>query len=228
MFKRILILIILILFIVALLPLVLNFHEATDLTGVAHEYVKNGPDDLGAPNLVTSIVVTYRGLDTLGEVTVLFLATAGVGFLLRRKKEKKKKKRTSSEILQTGTAFLFPIIVLFGVYIFIHGHLTPGGGFQGGVVIATAFLLLILSDVNYQFNHTLLGLIESLSGFIFVLLALLGLLLLGHGNFINTRYLPLGKFGDLFSAGAIPLIYSFIGLKVGSELISILDSMKKD
>ncbi len=227
MFRRILILIVLALFITAFLPLVLNFHEATGLKGVAYKYVKDGKADLGAPNLVTSIVVTYRGLDTLGEVTVLFLATAGVGFLLRRNKgDKNKKKRESSEILQTGTAFLFPIIILFGVYIFVHGHLTPGGGFQGGVVIATAFLLLILAHPQHHFNHTLLGLTESFSGFFYVFLALLGLFL--AAGFVDTTYLPLGKFGTLFSAGAIPLIYSFVGLKVGSELISILDSMKKD
>jgi len=227
MFRRILILIVLAIFVVAFIPLILNFNEATDLQGVAYKYVKDGPTDLGAPNLVTSIVVTYRGLDTLGEVTVLFLATAGVGFLLRRNKgSKDKKKRKSSEILQVGTAFLFPIIVLFGVYIFVHGHLTPGGGFQGGVVIATAFLLVLLANPQHHFNHTLLGITESFSGFFYVFLALLGLFL--AAGFVDTTYLPLGKFGHLFSAGAIPLIYSFVGLKVGSELISILDSMKKD
>lgn len=229
MFSRILILIVLATFVVAFIPLIINFHEATGFNkdSVAYKYVKDGRKDLGAPNLVTSIVVTYRGLDTLGEVTVLFLATAGVGFLLRKKKdEKNKKKRKSSEILQTGTAFLFPIIVLFGVYIFIHGHLTPGGGFQGGVVIATGFLLVLLADPQHHLNHSLLGLTESLSGFFYVFLALLGLIL--AAGFVDTTYLPLGKFGKLFSAGAIPLIYSFVGLKVGSELISILDSMKKD
>jgi multicomponent Na+:H+ antiporter subunit B len=208
-----------------------NITENKELFGVARSYAERGAGELGTQNIVTSIVVTYRGFDTLGEVSVLFIAATGVAVLLRRKEEEapgKRSKRQSSEILQTGTKLLTPIIIMFGVYIFINGHLSPGGGFQGGAVIASAVLLLFLSDINYEINHNLFNIIESFSGAFYVLIGLLGLILLGANNFLDNRILPLGEFGAILSAGAIPVIYSLIGLKVGTELASIIDNMKRD
>jgi len=208
----------------------------TKLGKVAHKYVQDGPDELGAANLVTSVVVTYRGLDTLGEVTVLFIATAGVGFLLGRRKEDEEEnleaddtsaKRKASEFVQTGSKFLMPFLFLFGVYIFIHGHLTPGGGFQGGVVIASAVLFAMLANVSYKFNETILEYVESLSGFTYVMIGVFGVILMGATHFLDNRILPIGNLGALFSAGAIPIIYSLVGLKVGSELVGILKNMSQ-
>ena len=210
-----------------LLPFVLYTPTGDALPSLASEYIEKAPGDLGAANLVTGIIVTYRGLDTLGEVAVLFAATAAVGLLLKRSGEGEIEGIShwrASEILESGGGFLFPLIILYGVYIFLHGHLTPGGGFQGGVVIATGFLLLLLSDGVGNFNHTVMSLVESLSGFIYVLTALAGLVL--AAGFLDPRFLPRGEFGRLFSAGAIPVIYSLIGLKVGAELVGILDAMR--
>ena len=97
------------------------------------------------------------------------------------------------------------------------------GGFQGGVVIASGILLLMLSNVSLKLNHLVLHFVESLSGAGYVVLGILGLVL--AGGFLDNRFLPLGQFGDLFSAGAIPIIYSLVGLKVGSELTGILENM---
>jgi multicomponent Na+:H+ antiporter subunit B len=209
--------------------MLLNYTGAVDLSGVAKDYVKRGPDELGAMNLVTAIVVTYRGFDTLGEVTVLFLAATGIAVFFRKsgeisKRVKSREKRDASEILLTGVQFLSPVILMFGVYIFINGHLSPGGGFQGGAVITTMVLLLFLSDSSYKINHKIFGIIESFSGASYVLIGLLGIFL--AGGFLDNRILPLGEFGKILSAGAIPVIYSLIGLKVGTELASILDNMK--
>jgi multicomponent Na+:H+ antiporter subunit B len=204
-------------------PLV-NTPPTTELSPLAKHYVTNGPAELGAANIVTSVVVTYRGLDTLGEVTVLFIATAAIGFLMRRRVASEGPRREASELLQNGASFLLPIIILFGVYIFVHGHLTPGGGFQGGVVIASGILLLMLT--NRRWNHGVFHVIESLSGLFYVLIGLLGLVL--AGGFLDNRILPLGNFGTLLSAGAIPLIYSLVGLKVGAELVGILHSLRED
>ena len=224
MVKRFFILLALLFFLYMLLPLI-GVESPTELLPIARKYVEDGPGELGAQNLVTSVVVTYRGLDTLGEVTVLFIATAGVGFFLRRDKGKStnKKKRDASEILISGSDVLLPLIFLFGAYIFIHGHLTPGGGFQGGVVIASGIVLLMLSNVSLKLNHLVLHFVESLSGASYVALGLFGLIL--AGGFLDNRFLPLGQFGNLFSAGAIPIIYSLVGLKVGSELTGILENM---
>lgn len=227
--KRIVVLLVLAAFIGVIAPLLLvaPFQE---LTPLAQKYVIDGPGELGSANLVTSVIVTYRGLDTLGEVTVLFLATAGVGFLLkRRSKNQENEEREymkSSEILWTASNFLVPVFFLLGVYIFSHGHLTPGGGFQGGVIIASAVVLIMLSHASYELNETILGFAESLSGFTVVVLGVLGILL--AGGFLDNRFLPLGRFGALFSAGAIPLIYSLVGIKVGAELTGILERLSEE
>jgi multicomponent Na+:H+ antiporter subunit B len=247
-----------VLFLLMVLPLLRQIAPFDALGPVAESYAEEGPESLGAANLVTSVIVTYRGLDTLGEVTVLFIATAGVGFLLRRDEEYETSPETAaagerggesalsrpeaaatnepdnghalplrecSEILCTGSRFLVPLLLLFGTYIFTHGHLTPGGGFQGGVVIASGMLLLMLSRASFSLNHGVVRLLETLSGFGYVLIGVLGLVL--AAGFLDNRILPLGEYGRLLSAGAIPLIYSLIGLKVGTELSNILDTMKR-
>jgi multicomponent Na+:H+ antiporter subunit B len=206
-----------------LLPFV-TMPVSEELTETAAYYLEKGPEELGAANLVTSIIVTYRGLDTLGEVAVLFFATTGVGLLLGKMGAREDKIHPASEILSTGASLLYPILLLFGAYIFIHGHLTPGGGFQGGVGIATGFLLLLLSQRVKKVNHTVMNLLESLSGAAYVGIGAAGLFL--AGGFLDNRILPLGEFGRLFSAGAIPLIYVLVGLKVGTELSAILENMK--
>ncbi|MCF7912452.1 MAG: Na(+)/H(+) antiporter subunit B [Candidatus Cloacimonetes bacterium] len=226
MIKRFFSLFFVILLALVLLPLVTDIKPLDKLGATAEKYANDGAKELGAANLVTSVVVTYRGLDTLGEVTVLFITTAGIGFLLRKRKNTTNKKRRASEILKSGTSFLLPLIILFGVYIFTHGHLTPGGGFQGGVVIASAIVLLLLADTSMQPNHNILNWLESLSGAFYIILGILGIVL--AGGFLDNRFLPLGEFGRIFSAGAIPVIYSLIGLKVGAELVGILSKLGRE
>ncbi len=228
-----------VLFVLMILPLVRQVAPFETLSPVAETYAAEGPEALGAANLVTSVIVTYRGLDTLGEVTVLFIATAGIGFLLRREEEGERNPadaqeypeetareapRECSEILCTGSRFLVPLLLLFGAYVFLHGHLTPGGGFQGGVVLASAMLLLMLSRSSFSLNHSVVRILETVSGFGYVMIGVLGLVL--AAGFLDNRLLPLGEFGSLLSAGAIPVIYSLIGLKVGTELSNILDTLK--
>jgi multicomponent Na+:H+ antiporter subunit B len=161
----------------------------------------------------------------------LFLSAAAVGLLLGlsaktagTEGQPKESKTEASELVQTTVEYLLPIIFLFGAYIFINGHLTPGGGFQGGAVIASGIMLLFLGLPHAKLRHTLLGLLESLSGFSYVVVGLLGLVL--AGGFLDNRFLSLGEYGQLFSAGAIPLIYIFIGLKVGTELSAVLENFK--
>ncbi len=227
MIRRVLAFIALIAAAVILLPFAAFAPTSGPLPEVASNYIERAPEELGGANMVTSIIVSYRGLDTLGEVAVLFAATAAVGLLLKKYEEEEGlgvSHIEASEILESGGGFLFPLIVLYGVYIFLHGHLTPGGGFQGGVIIATAFLLLMLSGGVENFNHTVMMLVESLTGFAYIAVALAGLV--WASGFLDPRFLPLGDFGRLFSAGAIPVIYTLIGLKVGAELIGILDGMR--
>ncbi|KIM08477.1 MAG: hypothetical protein KU28_03515 [Sulfurovum sp. PC08-66] len=172
-------------------------------------------------NAVTSVVTYFRGLDTLGEVTILFLSIFGIGLGIERLQEKENIFSYDNALLKIGADILFPLIILFGFYIIIHGHLSPGGGFQGGVVIASAFLLMFLAKNNeLKLNHKITTLVEALSGAGFVLVGILGLLLVDRflGNF-----LPLGTLGKLWSGGVIPLIYIFVGLKVSAEISTLVE-----
>ncbi|MBS3806949.1 MAG: Na(+)/H(+) antiporter subunit B [Bacteroidales bacterium] len=198
------------------------------LNEVATRYAEKGPEEVGAANLVTAVIVTYRGLDTLGEVTILFLTASIIGFFLKTKKEDIQTPvniRKTSEILETASKIITPMIFLLGVYVFINGHLTPGGGFQGGAIVASGLVLMLLANPLKTVNHKIITVVESLSGFFFVVLGVMGLLL--AGGFLDNTFIAPGRFGTLFSAGAIPVIYIFIGLKVGSELSGIVSNMQE-
>jgi len=192
-------------------------------TKVGRHYINEGVKETGAANIVTSVVVNYRAFDTLGEVTVLFIAAIGLGAVLTTSgREKMRKTEPASLVLYTGCRLLFPLILVFGSYIFIHGHLTPGGGFQGGAIIASGFLLIYLGCRERRISRIASNLAESLGGLIFVVIGLLGLVL---GGYFLSNFLPKGTANALFSAGIIPIIYIAIGFKVGSELASIIDNL---
>jgi len=198
-----------------------------DKIDVANYYIEEGIEQTGAANIVTSVVVNYRGLDTLGEVSVLFVGALGVGAMLFAPGAPSRRERqAASLIVVTGARLLFPLILLFGVYIFLHGHLTPGGGFQGGAVIASGFLLLYLANPRQTLNRQTLGVGEGLGGLVFVALGVLGIVFAGY---FLQNFLPKGQPNVLLSAGIIPLIYVAIGVKVGSELAGIIgDLMERD
>jgi len=195
----------------------------TPKTKVGRHYIDEGVKETGAVNIVTSVVVNYRGFDTLGEVTILFIAAIGLGAVLTASGRKKTRKiEPASLVLRTGCRFLFPLILIFGTYIFIHGHLTPGGGFQGGAIIASAYLLIYLGCRERRINTKVSMSMESLGGLLFVVVGLIGL---SAGGYFLTNFLPKGTPNFLFSAGIIPVIYIAIGFKVGSELTGIIDNL---
>jgi len=192
-------------------------------TKVGRHYIDEGIEQTGAANIVTSVVVSYRGFDTLGEVTVLFIAAIGLGAVLSTVRKKKLREiEPASLVLSTGCSLLFPLILVFGSYIFIHGHLTPGGGFQGGAIIASGFLLIYLGCRERRISRVASNIAESLGGLSFVLIGLLGLV---SGGYFLLNFLPKGTVNTLFSAGIIPVIYIAIGFKVGSELAGIIDNL---
>ncbi len=196
----------------------------TEKSKVGGYYIDQGREETGASNIVTSVVLNYRGFDTLGEVTVLFVAAIGLGAALSTLKKKEKREiEPASLVLYTGCRFLFPLILLFGGYIFIHGHLTPGGGFQGGAIVASAFILVYLGCRGRRISETASKTIESLSGLIFVVIGLVGLAVGGH--YFLSNFLPKGELNTLFSAGIIPILYIAIGFKVGSELAGVIDHL---
>jgi multicomponent Na+:H+ antiporter subunit B len=197
-------------------------------------YLDKSPNDLKVANTITAVVVNFRGFDTLGEVTVLFLAATGLASILWRKEDEEEEEDESirhishrlnlpsSSLVRTGAKILFPLILLLGIYVFIHGHLTPGGGFQGGAIIATGFLLMLVTYKGFQTNHKVMIWLESIAGLGFVAIGLYGLFT--YGSFLqNTSWT--GNLNDLISGGLIPLIYIFIGIKVATELTNVLDTL---
>ena len=195
-----------------------------DEVNFGRRYNSRAVEETGASNVVASVLVTYRGLDTLGEVTVLFVAATGLAALLHtgRRRRSEREATPASLIVFTGCRFLFPLILLFGAYIFAHGHLTPGGGFQGGAIIASGFLLIYLGCRGRQPESKRLSAVESLAGLAFVLIGLIGLAV--GGSFL-LNLLPEGSPYALLSAGIIPVVYVFIGFKVGSELGGIVGDL---
>lgn len=173
----------------------------------------------GSANMVTSIVVNYRSFDTLGEVTVLFLSATGIAIFLGGGKKRDKSTISINPIVKTAALIIAPILMVLGAYIFIHGHLTPGGGFPGGTVIAGAMLLMMVTNEKMRASK-LLKFLEGSMGFLYVLIGALGLWI--SGSFLQN-FLPTGTVGTLISAGVIPIVYSIIGLKVGAELSGVLD-----
>jgi multicomponent Na+:H+ antiporter subunit B len=208
----------------------IGYSEQHALRPLAESYMRLVPHDLGAPNVVTGILLTFRAFDTLGEVAVLFMVAAGVGLVLSGKAAAKAHDKDAdavtpaSEIVQSATQIMVPLIAIFAAYIIMNGHISAGGGFQGGAVIASAVLLLLLANPSQTVNAAFLRITESLAGVLFVLVGIAGLIF--AGGFLDNRVLPLGQFGAFFSAGAIPLLSVLLGVKVGCELAVILDRLR--
>lgn len=176
------------------------------------------PDQVGAANIVTSVVLGYRGIDTLGELSILFAAATAGGLVLGHRRTVRAT-QPGGFILRSGADLLFPLLLVVGLYIIVHGHLTPGGGFQGGTILAAAFFLPLLARPDRALDHTALALVEGLAGASFILI---GALALYQGGQFLQPLLDTGTLGELVSAGSLPLLYLAVGLKVGAELAGLL------
>ena len=128
-----------------------------------------------------------------------------------------------SIIVKKVAQLLSAMIFVFGMYIAIHGHILPGGGFTGGVLLASSFIVLILAQGLRYFKlkqqKEMTSLFESLSVLIIILLGFSGLFA-GSMIFFNN-YLPKGQPGELLSAGMIPIYSILIGVKVAATLFTI-------
>jgi multicomponent Na+:H+ antiporter subunit B len=184
---------------------------------------------VGAANIVTSVVLAYRGIDTMGELAILFAAATAVGLVLGRahgvltgasgEPDHTTQRVGGGFILQAGADLLFPLLLAVGFYIILHGHLTPGGGFQGGVVLAAAFVLPVLARPEQVPSHTAMAWVEGLAGMAFIVT---GLAALAFDHAFLTPLLGVGQLGALVSSGTLPILYLAVGLKVGAELASLL------
>ena len=119
---------------------------------VSERYITQGLEETGAVNIVTGMILNYRAFDTFGESTVLFAATGCVMLILMTGKTRKKGKISEGDlILQVIARLICPAVFLFGIYVILNGHLSPGGGFSGGAIIGAG---LILYTNAYGFEKT--------------------------------------------------------------------------
>jgi len=148
-----------------------------------------------------------------------------------------------SKIVKTITRIAYVFIITFGIYVIVHGHLTPGGGFQGGAVIASSFALLLIAygkEIKFLLqNENNFSLLESLGALAFICLALIGLGTTFFHNFLANSGILFGNSvaygvnsGDLNTSGVLPLMNISVGLKVlagiGSILIVMMISVFED
>ena len=130
-------------------------------------------------------------------------------------------------IVKTISSWVKVLIFLFGIYIILFGHLTPGGGFAGGVILASSYVLLMLAFgrefVEENLPLPIASKLDCAGAFLFAMIAILGLVFGGtfFVNFIYQKYLP-GQALNLISAGTIPLSNIAIGLKVGASLFLVI------
>lgn len=193
-------------------------------------------DETGASNTVSSIYLGYRLLDTLGETLVLFVAIVGTMAILsnihkqslqsietysKLPLEKRAKNSLRTNLVEVVASKLGPIILLFGLYVMLYGHISPGGGFQGGVIVASAIVFLALgTEVKTKLtNSTVLLKIESFS-FISLILVTTYVVFFPNGFFCNIY-----TDNTFISASIIIILNILIGLKVGTSLASVIIAM---
>jgi len=186
------------------------------VTGIGPVILDRAPEEVGTANIVASVLLAYRGLDTLGELTVLFVAATAIGLVLGQRRPDTP---YDPEAGFSAADLLFPFLIVVGAYIILHGHLTPGGGFQGGAILAAAFFIPLLASPASSLNHHVSSLIEGLAGAAFIIIGLIALF--GKEYFLAPLF-GTGEVGELFSAGSLPLLYLAVGLKVGAELAGLL------
>ena len=210
---------------------------------VSRRYIEQGMQETGAVNIVAGMILDYRAFDTLGESNVLFIAACSVLILLRISSEKhggdavaqleaeaddRMYEPKNDLILQRIASFLVPLILLFGVYIIMNGHISPGGGFSGGAVMG-AGLILYLNAFGFKKTERFF----TFKTFKAVSLCALSFYAVSKAysfftgaNHLSSFITP-GTPGRLFSAGLIPYLNIAVGLVVCCTMYAFYTLFRK-
>ena len=128
-----------------------------------------------------------------------------------------------SEIVKTVSKIFAPLIVVFGIYITLHGHLTPGGGFAGGIIIAGAIILLVLAfggiKERLARERKTTSRLESSGILLFWFVGVFGLII---GGIFFLNFIGKGIPFAIFSSGIIPICNIAIAAEVGGAISTIL------
>jgi multicomponent Na+:H+ antiporter subunit B len=186
------------------------------------------PGERHSGQLVAATVLDYRGFDTLGEELILFTAACGCVALLRLRRREQgaasapERPAPSFAARAMGGALVGPVVVLAG-YVIVHGHLTPGGGFSGGIIGGGALLLAYAAGQRVRLRRVgsiaMLETVEAIGAGGFAALAIGGLIAAGA---TLQNFLPLGTTGMLLSAGTIPVGNVAIGIEVAGAVALIV------
>ncbi|BCJ31746.1 MnhB domain-containing protein [Actinocatenispora sera] len=180
-------------------------------------------------NVVSSINFDQRALDTFGEELILLGSVVGAAALLRPSRREGERPAPDPEARAVPDSVvllctvMLPVTVLVGLDVIAHGQLSPGGGFQGGVVLATGLHLLFLGG-----RYPALQRIRPLTGYQFAesvgvaTFATLGLAGLAAGGAFLANVLPYGRFASLASAGTVPVLSLAVGVAVGGGVVVLL------
>jgi multicomponent Na+:H+ antiporter subunit B len=188
---------------------------------------------------VATVNLDVRAFDTLGEEFILFTSVMAVLLLLRRQPDERDGRPTdrrpgrqiavSSEAVRLMTVGLVGPMVVFGIHIVMHGQVTPGGGFQGGVILASAPLLVYLAGEFETLRgiapRWLLELGEALGAAGFVLIGAAGVF---RSTGFLYNFLPTGRAGDVFSGGTVLVLNIAISLAVAAGFILLLVSFLEE
>ncbi len=204
---------------------------------VSNYYVQNTLAETGVVNVVTSVLASYRGYDTLGELVVIFTACIGVTGLLVRSSPAGKpvqepvrepvadvSRQASMEqhsILRIVVKMLIPLILLFGLYVQFHGDYGPGGGFQAGIIFASAIILYGMMFGSARMKQVMnLEVVQMLAATGVLIFGSVGLVSLLRGkNFLDySALLPEAAAGQHMG---ILLIELGVGITVAAVMIIV-------
>jgi len=202
-------------------------------SGPANAMVRTLVRDRHAANAVNGITYDLRGLDTLGEELILFVAALGCAVLLRHHRGDAERGRGDDEpgppvphaLRAAGAALVGPLVVL-GLYVVAHGQLTPGGGFQGGVMLAAGLLLAYAAGQVVALRRVeptaLVEAADATGALAYALVAVGGLVFAGTALY---NFLPYGTTGQLLSSGTILVLSVAVGVEVTGAVALILTEL---
>ena len=195
---------------------------------VSETYITDGLKDTGAVNIVTGMILSYRAFDTFGETNVLFIATCCVMIMLMVEDAELKKQEVMNDrrfepkndaILQGTAMVLVPVIFIFGIYIILNGHLSPGGGFSGGATIGAGMILYAsafsFKDTQRFFDEKVYKIAKISALCVY---GLIGIYYYVTGANGIENHIPLGIPGHIVSAGIIFPINICVGLEVACTM----------
>lgn len=185
--------------------------------------------ETGSKNLVTGIYLDYRLFDSIFEAGILLVAVSGIIWLSSKDVDEHNAnfmldKFRNPEIFITGSRIIFPFLVVFGFYIIINGHLSPGGGFQGGAILATAVLITYYIDPKKETNIRLIVNVEKIIFFLILIVVLISFFTRGA---LFTNFMPLDSSPELKSIYLVTL-NMLIGFKVALGLVAIFSMFLKE